>query len=567
MSAGFVPAVLSNAACSLVLAFVALGAGAVLRRPQLAYLLWLLVLFKLFTPPVLSAALLPAAPGCATYATAPAAVSAPGQPLAAPALGPAPAPFAAGPTLRVGAAPATGPSLQPVLLLAQRLVPLLWALCTLVLGVVSLVRILRFSRHLAAEAVLAPPALQALSAEVAQSYGLRWAPAVYETAARLAPLVWRLRGQAAVVVPAALATRLRPEQWRWVLAHELAHIKRRDDLVRWLEWLAGVCFFWNPVVWWAQRNLRAAEELCCDAMVLASQQAPAHAYAKALWHVVDALAVKERRPPLLASSITGGQILLSRCKMIVNGNATRPSAWWMQTLVLIFCVIALPWGARLHAQDGTQAAVQEARTGAATADDKLSPEQQAAELRKYMAELEADIQSGKYTPEEAEMFRMAYRDSLELLSGGGPGITETQVASGTAERTAPAGLETAASLKLLQEQLKAGAGSLPAYDELLGAELEHYARLSISAQQRYLELLRSSLAQLVQSGELSQAQADFRLAAARNDLQHKLGQDPTGLLTKLVLLMGDVSEETDAATGEDAPAAADEDAPAALAAP
>jgi Zn-dependent protease with chaperone function len=29
---------------------------------------------------------------------------------------------------------------------------------------------------------------------------------------------------------------------RWILAHELGHIKRKDHLVRWLEWLALVAF-------------------------------------------------------------------------------------------------------------------------------------------------------------------------------------------------------------------------------------------------------------------------------------------------------------------------------------
>ncbi len=38
---------------------------------------------------------------------------------------------------------------------------------------------------------------------------------------------------------------------RWVVAHELAHVWRRDHLVRWLEWVACVVFWWNPVAWWA----------------------------------------------------------------------------------------------------------------------------------------------------------------------------------------------------------------------------------------------------------------------------------------------------------------------------
>ena len=43
---------LSNAVAAVVLALVALAAGRVLRRPALTHGLWLLVLLKLLTPPL-----------------------------------------------------------------------------------------------------------------------------------------------------------------------------------------------------------------------------------------------------------------------------------------------------------------------------------------------------------------------------------------------------------------------------------------------------------------------------------------------------------------------------------
>ena len=67
-----------------------------------------------------------------------------------------------------------------------------------------------------------------------------------------------------------VADERRVQDWQWIVAHELAHVRRRDYLVRWVEWLACVCFWWNPVVWWAQRNLRAMEEICCDDLVLST---------------------------------------------------------------------------------------------------------------------------------------------------------------------------------------------------------------------------------------------------------------------------------------------------------
>jgi hypothetical protein len=52
------------------------------------------------------------------------------------------------------------------------------------------------------------------------------------------------------------------------IAHELAHLKRRDLLWAWLPVAARVLFFFHPAVWLAQREWRMAHEMDCDASVL-----------------------------------------------------------------------------------------------------------------------------------------------------------------------------------------------------------------------------------------------------------------------------------------------------------
>ena len=106
------------------------------------------------------------------------------------------------------------------------------------------------------------------------------------------------------------------QQWQWILAHELAHelahVRRRDYLVRWLEWLACVVFWWNPVVWWAQRNLRAAEEICCDELVISCLNPKPISYANSLLSAVEFLARPALRPPAMASEINSGGFLERR---------------------------------------------------------------------------------------------------------------------------------------------------------------------------------------------------------------------------------------------------------------
>ena len=138
---------------------------------------------------------------------------------------------------------------------------------------------------------------------VAYELDMKTVPKVHISAARLAPMTWWSGGRVRVVLPRALRTEVDDAQLRWILAHELAHIKRRDHIVRWLEWLASAAFWWNPVVWWAQRNLRRDEEDACDALVLERLQGQPRAYARTLLTVVEVMAGPHGATPALATGI------------------------------------------------------------------------------------------------------------------------------------------------------------------------------------------------------------------------------------------------------------------------
>jgi hypothetical protein len=120
------------------------------------------------------------------------------------------------------------------------------------------------------------------------------------------------------VLPRALRTEVDDAQLRWILAHELAHIKRRDHIVRWLEWLASAAFWWNPVVWWARRNLRRDEEDACDALVLERLQGQPRAYARTLLTVVEVMAGPHGATPALATGIDAARSLEHRFTRIIS---------------------------------------------------------------------------------------------------------------------------------------------------------------------------------------------------------------------------------------------------------
>jgi beta-lactamase regulating signal transducer with metallopeptidase domain len=72
-----------------------------------------------------------------------------------------------------------------------------------------------------------------------------------------------------ILIPAGLLAGLPPEQVEAVLLHELAHIRRHDYIVNFLQTIAETAFFFNPGLLWISALLRDERENCCDDIALA----------------------------------------------------------------------------------------------------------------------------------------------------------------------------------------------------------------------------------------------------------------------------------------------------------
>jgi beta-lactamase regulating signal transducer with metallopeptidase domain len=196
----------------------------------------------------------------------------------------------------------------------------------------TLVRTVRFQRTLSRAAWPAPQ-LQRLATEIGEVLGLPRVPQIHTTRARLRPMVWWAGGRVRVLIPAMFLAELDETELRAVLAHELAHVRRRDYLVRIVEWLACSAFWWNPVVWWARRELRLAEESCCDVLAVSGMKSTRGRYAKSLLRVVEVMsAAPVRRAPALASAAHNGRQsrqLEKRLRMVLGTVAASPDSLWL----------------------------------------------------------------------------------------------------------------------------------------------------------------------------------------------------------------------------------------------
>lgn len=316
-----------NAVAATLLAVVVAAIGARWRNPGVMHVLWLLVLAKMLVPPVMELRLLPGAP-----------VASPVADLAssrAPEAG-RPSPDAP-PLLSAPARPL--PAFRPSRDLRATILPAIALGALIVLGT-ALVRVARF-RHLVRDASPAPAHLAERAARIAAAMGIRRAPRIRLVPARIPPVLWP-GPPCEILLPASLAAGMSDGELDALLAHELGHVQRRDHWTRGVELLATALFWWHPVMWWARRNLRAAEESCCDALVVRALGPQSRAYADALLKTIEFLTAAPHRPvPALATGAGDFHRLKERLTMIANRSAARPLSPLKRRATLAIALAAL----------------------------------------------------------------------------------------------------------------------------------------------------------------------------------------------------------------------------------
>lgn len=140
------------------------------------------------------------------------------------------------------------------------------------------------------------------------------------------------------------------EQTEAVLRHELAHIKRHDNLVHLVSVLACAVHWFNPLVWMLVRRLNLEREVACDDTVLAGGTKPS-TYAKHLVEITKRLSgPKSHRlvPVMMAHSSDIKKRLLAILDTEKDHkNPGVASTLWLSALMFAasLTVAAIhPWG-------------------------------------------------------------------------------------------------------------------------------------------------------------------------------------------------------------------------------
>lgn len=159
----------------------------------------------------------------------------------------------------------------------------------------------------------------------------------------------------AILLPVGLAQHLTQAEMDAVLAHEICHLRRHDNLLAALHMLVEGIFWFHPLVWWIGQRLCEERERACDQSVLAGGVRPL-VYADG---ILKTCRFYVQSPLACASGVSGADLKL-RIGAIIADQPVRalPPGKAMLLALTASASLMLPFGAGLM---GSSPAIQIAR--------------------------------------------------------------------------------------------------------------------------------------------------------------------------------------------------------------
>lgn len=147
-----------------------------------------------------------------------------------------------------------------------------------------------------------------------------------------------------ILLPAAMMSGLTSAQLEMLILHELAHIRRHDYLVNFLQTLVEILLFFHPGVRWISKQMRYEREYCSDDIAV-KHCGNAIAYAHTLADTAS-LCHKHRHSsiPAMAMAASGGD-LKQRVVRLIDQEHTciteNDSGKLLASIVILFAILSV----------------------------------------------------------------------------------------------------------------------------------------------------------------------------------------------------------------------------------
>ena len=150
-----------------------------------------------------------------------------------------------------------------------------------------------------------------------------------------------------ILFPIGLINRLSESEVEAILAHELAHILRRDYIFNILQSVVEVVFYFHPAVWWLSNQVRQERESACDDQAIALLGDKLN-YAKALVTIQEMAFLP--MSPALAFAGTKRSQLLVRVHRLFSPPTTKFNIMekWIATGLVVCSLMVLAFGQHIQ---------------------------------------------------------------------------------------------------------------------------------------------------------------------------------------------------------------------------
>ena len=148
--------------------------------------------------------------------------------------------------------------------------------------------------------------------------GMRQRIELLSSRASLEPGIFGI-AQPVLVWPEGISERLDEAHLEAILAHELWHVRRRDNLAASMHMVVEAIFWFHPLVWWLGARLVEERERACDEEVLESGS-DRHVYAESILKICEFCV---ESPLDCVSGVTGADLEKRIVRIMTEGVARR----------------------------------------------------------------------------------------------------------------------------------------------------------------------------------------------------------------------------------------------------
>lgn len=181
------------------------------------------------------------------------------------------------------------------------------------------------------------PEIRNLYSQCLQECDLHKTICLYDTAYLKAPVSAGLF-KPVIYLPGCLINHHSTAELRFMLLHELQHIKHHDALSNYLIMISRIFYWFNPVILYALTEMKHDREIACDTAVLDILQAEEHElYGHTLIKVVE----NTSRLSFFTGISGTMRQMKKRIKNIVSYKKERPSAFQKRKGIAAFSVILI----------------------------------------------------------------------------------------------------------------------------------------------------------------------------------------------------------------------------------